>query len=244
MRFILSGAATILFLIWLISDFRFRLHSSEAESEITVLYWNAARGKTNTFKFISDKIETISPDIIGLVEAENLDPDFFMKYEEAPYNYIFKKIGDDLLIGVKGTIDNIYNFDTDKFYKYGKIEATVNNEQYTLFLVDIYANQPYFRKRILGDLYNAIDQNIEKNVITLGDFNTPYESLHLKPFKENLWNAERKAGSGLITSWPDKFPLLQIDHIWSSKNITPVFSYNEASDYSDHAIIISGFNKD
>lgn len=241
MRLILSGSAAMLFLIWIISDFRFRLHSSEAESDITVLYWNAARGKTNAFQLIANKIESISPDIIGLVEAENLDESFFIKYENAPYNYTFKKIGGDILIGVKGTINNIYNFDSDHFYKYGKVEATVNNEPYTLFIVDIFANQPYFRKRILSDLYKAID--LEKNVMVLGDFNTPYESLHFKPFKENLWNAERKAGSGLITSWPDKYPLLQIDHIWSSKNILPVYSYNKASDFSDHSLIISGFNK-
>jgi len=241
MRFILSGSATILLLIWIISDFRFRVHSSEVKSDISVLYWNAARGSNYTFKFIADKIESEGPDIIGLVEAENLEKDFFIKYEDAPYNYVFKKIGEDMLIGIKGSIENIYNFDSDNFYKYAKIEATVNNEPYTLFIVDIFANQPYFRKRILGDLYKAID--IEKNVIVLGDFNTPYESLHLKPFKENFWNAERKAGSGLVTSWPDKYPLLQIDHIWSSKNILPVYSYNEASDFSDHSIIISGFNK-
>lgn len=241
MRFVLSGSAAILFLIWIISDFRFRLHSPDVKSDITVLYWNAARGKTNTFQFIAKKIESIEPDIIGLVEAENLNKDFFTEYEVAPYNYTFRKIGNDMLIGVKGSINDLHNFDSDHFYKYGKIEATIHNESYSLFIVDIFANQPYFRKRILDDLYKAID--FEKNVIVLGDFNTPYESLHFKPFKENLWNAERKAGSGLVTSWPDKFPLLQIDHIWSSKNILPVYSYNEASDFSDHSIIISAFNK-
>lgn len=241
MRFILSGSAVILFFIWIISDFRFRLHSPEVESDITVLYWNAARGKNNTFQLIANKIESISPDIIGLVEAENLDKAFFLKYENPPFNYVFEKIRKDMIIGVKGTINEIYNFDSDDFYKYGRVEATVKKEPYSLYIVDIFANQPYFRKRILGDLYKAID--IEKNVIVLGDFNTPYESLHFKPFKENLWNAERKAGSGLVTSWPDKYPLLQIDHIWTSKNILPVYSYNEASDLSDHSILISGFNK-
>ncbi len=241
MRFILSGSATLLFLIWIISDFRFRIHSPDVESDIKVLYWNAARGKMNTFQFIAKKIESIEPDILGFVEAENLDKDFFLKYEKAPYDYTFRKIGNDMLIGVKGSINNLDNFDSDHYYKYGKIKVTVNNEPYTLFIVDIFVNQPYFRKRILGELYKTIDA--EKNVIVLGDFNTPFESLHLKPFKENLWNAERKAGSGLVTTWPDKFPLLQIDHIWSSKNILPVYSYNEASDFSDHAIIISGFNK-
>src|SRR5690606_17982640 len=85
MRFILSGAAVILFLIWIISDFRFRFHSPEIESDISVLYWNAARGKTNAFQLIANKVDSISPDIIGLVEAENLDQDFFIKYEGAPY---------------------------------------------------------------------------------------------------------------------------------------------------------------
>lgn len=241
MRFVLSGSMAVLFLIWVLSDFRFRIHSSDVESDMTVLYWNAARGKTNNFNVIAHKIESIRPDILGLVEAENLHESLFIKYEKAPYHYTFRKIGNDMLIGIKGKINNIYNFDSDPFHKYGKIEATVNNEPYALFIVDIFANQPYLRKRILGDLYKAIE--IEKNVIVLGDFNTPYESLHFKPFKENLWNAERKAGSGLVTSWPDKYPLLQIDHIWTSKNILPVYSYNEASDLSDHSIIISGFNK-
>src|SRR5690606_32124346 len=130
---------------------------------------------------------------------------------------------------------------TDHFYKYGNFNISIQSGDYSLFLVDIFANQPYFRKRILNDLYYAIPPI--KNVIVFCDFNTPYESLYLKPFNKRFWNAERKAGSGNMAGWPDKYPLLQIDHLWSAKNLLPVFSSKEPTDMSDHSLIISGFIK-
>ena len=239
LRNILLACALVLFSIWFINDTRIIGTSSDSESDFSVLYWNTARGKDRSVQLISEKIETLNPDIIGLVEAKNIDATFFEKYQKHPYNYSFKKIGNDLLVGTKGKIEHIVNYDTDHFYKYGKIELKIKSKSYTLFIVDIFANQPYFRKRILEDFYKSIHQ--ENNNIILGDFNTPYESIHLKPFKKAFWNAERKAGNGFIATWPDKYHLLQIDHIWSSKNMVPVYSQNEGTDLSDHSIIYSKF---
>jgi endonuclease/exonuclease/phosphatase (EEP) superfamily protein YafD len=225
--------------IWVINDVRLIGKSSNAESDFSVLYWNVARGKENSVKLISERIESLNPDIIGLVEAENIDVTSFIKYQAQPYNYTFKKIGSDLLVGTKREIIKITNFDSDHFFKYGEIKVKINSKTYNLYIVDIFANQPYFRKRILDSLYKNID--LENNNIILGDFNTPYESIHLEIFKQSFWNAEREAGSGFIASWPDKYHLLQIDHIWSSKSIVPVFSSNESTDISDHSMLFTKF---
>lgn len=227
----------LLIIVWVSNDFNFFRNPIDKENDISILYWNIARNKDHLFLNISENVKKFNPDVIGLVEADDIDINIFQNIP----NYTFKKIGSDIIVGTKGDINNISVFNTDHFYKYNKIEVEVNSELYTITIVDIYANQPYFRKRILNDFYNAIKN--DKNSIVFGDFNTPYESLHLKSFKTNMWNAERKAGKGFIASWPHGIPLIQIDHIWSAKNLTPIYSDKNFYDTSDHPLIFATFKK-
>ncbi len=238
-RNVIIGLFIFVFSIWFLNDIKLIGKSPNTESDISVFYWNTGRNGKKSAQLISKKIELLNPDIIALVEAENIDIEYFNSYRNEPYNYTFKNIGNDIIVGTKGQIISISNYDTNYFFKYGKIKTRIDSTLYILSVVDIFANQPYFRKGILEDFYKNIDQ--KKNHIILGDFNTPYESIHLKLFKKIFWNAERKAGNGFIASWPDKYHLLQIDHIWSSKNIVPVYSNNEATNLSDHSIIFSKF---
>ena len=238
-RTLLIGFAAFMITIWVINDVRLIGKSSKAESDFSVLYWNMARGKETSVKLISEKIESLNPDIIGLVEAENIDATSFSKYQTQPYNYTFKKISSDMLVGTKKEIIEIINSDSDHFYKYGKIKIKIKSKIYTLYIVDIFANRPYFRERVLDSLYKNID--LENNNIVMGDFNTPYESIYLNTFRKSFWNAERKAGSGFIATWPSNYRLIQIDHIWSSKNVVPVFSNNESTSISDHSMLFTKF---
>ena len=76
-----------------------------------------------------------------------------------------------------------------------------------------------------------------ENTIVLGDFNLPYESIYLKPFKERFNQAFNEKGNGFRETWPNNIPLLSLDHIWVSKDLKVLKTKKFFSKVSDHCML-------
>lgn len=113
---------------------------------------------------------------------------------------------------------------------------------FDLLAADLRANVFVARKPDLLALADWIDRRNEKlPLLTAGDFNTPPDSLHFRRFRENLIHAHEAAGGGWPYSWTVPFPMIQIDHVWTSPGITPRGHRYRFALGSDHLMQVFDF---
>ena len=122
------------------------------------------------------------------------------------------------------------------------IHAEVRGHLLTILQVDV-APQP-FRRRIYAftELAAIIRPHLGENVLVLGDFNTPRESVSLDPLRAEMTQAFESAGDGLAETWPMPLPVLSLDQIWSGRRLRPVWCEHGYSARSDHRAVIADFD--
>ena len=106
-------------------------------------------------------------------------------------------------------------------------------------LVDLEAN-PLSRRKLLLDHLNTVAASpFDGPTLVLGDFNTPGDSVWFGELRRTYSEVLEKAGSGLLATWPFPLPLLGLDHIWVSKDLTPVCAGKRSGWRSDHSQVWS-----
>jgi len=81
-------------------------------------------------------------------------------------------------------------------------------------------------------------------VVLCGDMNEPPASYTYRILKEDMIDAFEESGSGLGNTWKGKIPMLRIDYIFASEDLTNT-SYNcLRSDLSDHYPVKASFTFD
>ncbi len=100
-------------------------------------------------------------------------------------------------------------------------------------IVDIDSNPLFSRKERFKILIENLN-NLKRTII-MGDFNTPYESVFFESYKKQYYHAFQQVGAGFDSTWLFGIPLLQIDHIWTSKDLKPVKFAKDYHLLSDHA---------
>jgi hypothetical protein len=220
----------LFFGFWFSQSYKFSSKNVQTDG-IEIVYWNAAHNYG-----VRDVIEENKsiPDIIVLVEC---DFESF-KYIEAQYP-------DDYFHLSK---EGIAVFSNSPL----KIEEEITSEDnstilkfetlgFSFYAVDVSPSILNFRKKSLNFIRSQVSKN-EKTIV-LGDFNTPFESVHFDFFKENFTNAFDEKGSGFRETWFWNVPLLMIDHIWVSKDLDVLKVDKINTLKSDHSMLRMFLNK-
>lgn len=79
---------------------------------------------------------------------------------------------------------------------------------------------------------------LEGPVVVMGDFNLPADSAWFDAMRATHVNAFEAAGSGWAGTWPVFAPVLQLDHVWASRDIQIVQARHGWSAQSDHRPVI------
>ncbi len=103
------------------------------------------------------------------------------------------------------------------------------------YTVDISASLFNNRRHSFSFIKSKI--NHKDDVIILGDFNTPIESMHYSFLKSNFNNAFEVKGNGFRETWFWNLPVLSIDHVWISKNLNIIETQKIKTWKSDHSIL-------
>ena len=75
-----------------------------------------------------------------------------------------------------------------------KFRTQIKGKEFDFYAIDITANISFFfRKEMLKEAFENVIT--KENSIIVGDFNTPYESLHFKEYKEKHLNAFTEKGN-------------------------------------------------
>jgi len=99
----------------------------------------------------------------------------------------------------------------DSLGAYAVFESQLNGRTQRFVTIDVYGPPMLPRTGQLAEALSFTNQ--DPKVIIMGDFNTPYESVHFDPFrKEHLQDALTCGGRGFRESWFYGLPLLSLDH--------------------------------
>lgn len=206
----------------------------------TVIFWNAANRATIHLEVLSKNIKTIQPDIIALVEAENATSDDILKLSKEFPAYEFQILEGDMLIGIKGHIKKTTYKIEEYSYIINFVEAYLNTGPILIALTDTFQEPTMDKRKTLEMVWQLASQN--KSDIIVGDFNTPYESVHFRNFETN-YTSFHDYGQGFTATWPFGIPLLEIDQIFTRKELTPILLQKFYYSVSDHAMLVGYFKQ-
>ena len=164
------------------------------------------------------------------------------EYQSALQNYSIHNFGHEMLILTKGKIRSFRYQNISYQSKYNDIEIEFNEKIYHVILSDIISNPLASREKPIQTILGVPQSN--ERVIIMGDFNTPYDSIFFDGYKQRFHNAFHIAGSGFSETWPYGIPLLQLDHIWTSRDLKPLRVMKRYDFMSDHALLVAEFDAD
>ncbi len=238
--FILGICLTLsLTVIWIHKAYIFPRDVEVPENAISVIFWNAANRATIHLDVLSENIKNIQPDIITLVEAENATSDDILQLSKDFPNYEFRILEGDMLIGIKGKLNQITYTTEPEHYRINLVEAQLNTGPILIALTDTFQEPTMDKKKTLETVLELVSQY--NSDIIVGDFNTPFESVHFRKF-ETDYTSFHEYGQGFTATWPFGIPLLEIDQIFTSKKFTPILLQKSYYKVSDHAMLVGYFN--
>ncbi|MEZ4803652.1 MAG: endonuclease/exonuclease/phosphatase family protein [Gelidibacter sp.] len=203
----------------------------------SILFWNVAENKPLPTDIITEKIDQYHPEIIALVEALPSQEDLNVLKKACP-DYQFQKLYGTMLVGIKGSIDNVEFKAKTSVYKFNFIKATINGKLFKIMIADVNA-VPFFNKKFPLDFIHDFSQKHKVDVL-LGDFNTPYESVFFENFKQDYYSFHPYS-IGMTSTWPTKFPVIEIDQIWIGNKFQPIKMDKFCYKLSDHKMLLAKY---
>jgi len=235
-RYILLTISCLLILLWFKNYFLFNKNQAELEQHQAILFWNVAKKKELQTNIIINEVKSSSANIISLVETRFLKPLEISELKNKLPKYTFLKLKNEMCIGVKGKIDSVYNRYIEDKYMFNYVIANIESKRTKILIADVSAS-PFFNKK--ESLKAILDFSIANEIdIIVGDFNTPYESIHFKDYHK-AYNSLHDYGNGFTATWPFGIPLLELDQIWLNKKYKPEQLKKEQYSKSDHKLLIA-----
>lgn len=231
----LIGCLLLVLLYWFTAYYKVQSLPEPSDKSKSILFWNIARKGKSSMDIIIKKVKKHKPSFIALVEAEELTDKDVMMFENTFLSYSIQKLKGGMVLAVKGEVNNIEYHCKEESFKFNYITVTLANHEQSILIADVNAVPFNNRKSALHTIYEFSIKNDPSFIV--GDFNTPYESVHFGDFKNNL-NSFHMVSKGFTATWPYSIPLFEIDQIWSAKKIRPVFLEKEYYKISDHALLI------
>ncbi len=224
-------------------------HTNEldpAPHEIKAVFWNVNRGFMG-WPRIAAEVERFDAPLIALVEAIGDVPqraEFwkrrFPDHEAIPLSGGFVVLVRGQLKAKQGGL--LGSGLGDSGGRFRMLELVLQEKRVTLVLVDVRSSPLMPRRRPLEWLNTVLDSAPDGPVIVMGDFNTPTDSVLLRPLRENYKNAFEIAGHGLDSTWPVPCPVLALDQVWGNRHVVFHRCRLDWSWLSDHRPVVTEFS--
>lgn len=203
--------------------------------EVRLLFWNLNRPEA-PFKPLIEMIQTLKPDFVACVEPGPNAAQDVEGYKAALPGYDCQFMPRGILWLSRHASRYRARGRLDSLGAYAVFEAQLHGSTQRFVTVDVYG-PPLLPRR--GQLNEALGfTNHDPKVIVMGDFNTPYESVHFDPFRnDGLQDALTVGGNGFRETWFYGIPLLSLDHIWLGKGWHVLEARKIWKSESDHAAV-------
>lgn len=228
-------AAILIATTWCTRSFTWHPIEASAPDEIRVLFWNLNR-PSEPFQPLIGMITALKPDFVACVEPGENAANDVQAYKAALSGYDCQFMPRGILWFSRHPSRYRARGRLDSLGAYAVFEAQFNERTQRFVTIDLYG--PPMLPRT-GQLREALSfTNLDPKVIVLGDFNTPYESVHFDPFRnEGLQDALTVGGRGFRETWFYGLPLLSLDHIWLGKDWHVLEARKMWTRESDHAAV-------
>ena len=238
--FSLLSLQIILTVYWFNNYYAFAEEMPETKNTSSILLWNVAKKDLIPIDILVETIRKENITNLALVEAEHItDKDFKNLNKQLP-KFHFKKLKGNMLFGSINRIKTVRYTSEDRSHKFNLIQTYNNNNVENILIVDIYANPFLNRKLPLETTFQYIKNT--KTDIIVGDFNTPFESVHFKQYKEKF-QSFHVLSNGATATWAFGLPLMELDHIWISSKYIPIHLKKKNFLVSDHQLLIASYLK-
>lgn len=224
--------------IWLNNSYIFRHQADVPKKATSVLFWNTADRSHIPREILTEKIKDARPEIIALVEAENANQEDIEQLSAEFPDYEFRILQGNMFVGVKGHINSITFKEEPQSYEINFIDLSLDSGSFMLALTDTFQDPSMNKRKTLSTILKL--SNEKQTDLMVGDFNTPYESVHFRPFEE-YFNSFHNYGQGFSATWLFGVPLLEIDMVWLSQKFHPLLLQKFNYRFSDHAMLIAYF---
>lgn len=181
---------------------------------IRVALWNVAHGQMGWDR-IGAAVTAFDADILVLAEANGPRDDVAGFWRARLPGYSIYRARGGLLLLTRGRIlrESQQSLGHDNHAAEAEIE--IDGRRLRVVLVDLNAD-PLESRRVRLERVTQFATQGTLPTLVMGDFNTPIDSLWMKPLRARFRHAFEVAGNGLLVTWPSFAPLIAIDHVWLS----------------------------
>jgi endonuclease/exonuclease/phosphatase (EEP) superfamily protein YafD len=216
----------------------FSLNSrAPAPGNLKLFFWNAAHNKKAGE--IVGYINRFDADLIGIVEAGTTSKKSRSLWKNAFPSYNVEILAGEMAFITKGEVLSKESGYLGRRGRFNLLKVELNGKQFHVLLVDLDGDPLRSRAPAFEPLSKMIRAYSQANLIVMGDFNTPLDSVLFESFRQYLTHAFESGGNGFAATWPIPLPVLAIDHIWVGKNIKVANCNLNWSPLSDHRSVVA-----
>ena len=208
---------------------------------LRVVHWNVSR-PARGLPSIARWLRAQDADVIALAEGHSRRRPTLARWQAEMPGYEVAELNGEMTCLIRGHILSSEDRVLVSNSYCALIRAEVRGRPLTILQFDINPSEFRSRGRAFTDLAALAAPDFGGNLLVLGDFNTPRESVFLAPLRAHLQNAFEAAGNGLAETWPMPLPMLSLDQIWSSPSLRAVYCEHGHSLHSDHRAVIADFD--
>ncbi|MGC6431844.1 MAG: endonuclease/exonuclease/phosphatase family protein [Jejuia sp.] len=213
-------------LIWISRSYTINeVEEVHASDNLEILFWNSQHSKGLKEAFEANQGV---PELCVLVEC-NMESTRYAEQNFPNSHFYLSEEG----IGV---------FSKKPISKLNEVTSKDNStilsfdyEGCAFYAIDISAS--LFNNRRHSFSFLKSELRAKTNVVVLGDFNTPIESMHYSFLKSNFNNVFEVKGNGFRETWFWNIPVLALDHIWVSNDLSITETEKINTWESDHSLI-------
>ena len=209
-----------------------------SSTDIQLVFWNTWHANYGVDRPAA-QLNTWNAPVVAMVEANSYYPSTYKEWQNQLPEYKVIKTHFGGLLAVKGTVKHQDSHLLSPSSWCEQFDLVVGDDEFTILLVDIAAQLSLSRKQPLKDLATLAEKLNDRPVIIMGDFNTPDDSVHLRPLRELCRNIYRENGTGYAATWPMPLPVLTLDQVWVNQHVNASKCEHLWSIYSDHRPAIS-----
>ncbi len=231
----LLGATLLCLGAWIWTAFRFP-PEGRGKSDFRVAYWNCAHPDW-TLRGILPMAASWNAEVMCFGESRSgaLSP----KWAEAFPNLRVQPLVRDMLLAGPESVELKSSGSLNGGGDFELCRAKLGGREVFLIVVDFDATPGKSRRPAFDRLCQLVDAYSTQPLIVMGDFNTPFDSVHFQRLRAKMTDTFDNAGSGLSATWPMLAPVLSLDHILVNKFLRVVRCEHHTSIYSDHRAVVA-----
>ena len=206
---------------------------AEPEGDLKIVLWNVARAKGGWTR-LGQELRRTDADVIGLIEAGPPGERSAAFWKSTFPDYQVAQPGSGLVVLARGEVrDNgLLRFAPKSWMSF--FDVSVRGRSFRVLLVDAQPIPPFNREPVMRGIVDAAQTDSDLPLVVMGDFNTPHDSVWLRPLRASMTNVFEVAGHGWLPTWPALLPFVAIDQVWVDGGFEARCSHQDFSWLSDH----------